>query len=143
MGPFFQNKANVITAGLILVVLFGGGYFLFSSRQPVNTEESFVSPDTQSLPIGFGAMVASSNAGASTNLISVLSGLRSISLDPTIFQDPAFLSLQDFGIPLQEEQIGRYNPFLPIGIEGVGVVSSEINTVGSTTSPLNLSAPSR
>lgn len=136
MGSFFQNKANIVTAGLIVLVLIGGGYALISSRQSSGSEfgESFVSVDTQSLPISFGTVAVSGNAGSSNDLISVLSGLRMISLDAAIFKDPVFLSLTDFGIPLQEEQVGRYNPFLPIGSEGVSpaVESQAPSTTGNT-----------
>ena len=128
MGSFFQNKANIVTAGLIILVVIGGGYFLISSRQSVESGESFVSVDTQSLPISFGASATLSDAGASNNLIIVLSGLRMISLEASIFKDPAFLSLKDFGIPLQEEQVGRYNPFLPIGADGVDPSKQEPTT---------------
>lgn len=127
MGSFFQNKANVITAVLVLVVLVGGGYFVLKSKQGSESKTSFVSPNTQSLPIGFGAVSATSNAGTSNNLIVVLSGLRTITLDGSLFKDPTFLSLQDFGVPLQEEQIGRYNPFLPIGTD------TEVSTSGETS----------
>jgi hypothetical protein len=135
MGSFFQNKANVVTAGLIILVLLGGGFFLIKSRQGSATPASFVSADTQSLPIGFGAITPTSNVGASNNLISVLSGLRTITLDGSLFQDPSFLGLQDFGIPLQEEPVGRYNPFLPIGVDAVGVApgdsTNKTGTAGS------------
>ncbi|MEN9614036.1 MAG: hypothetical protein RLZZ347_343 [Candidatus Parcubacteria bacterium] len=133
MGSFFQNKANVITAVLIFVVLLGGGYFLIQSRQGGTTAPSFVSVDTQSLPIGFGAVTSTNNAPISSDLISVLSGLRTITLEGSLFKDPSFLSLQDFGIPLQEEPIGRYNPFLPIGVDAVDMTAS-VSSVSSGSS---------
>lgn len=135
MSSLFQNKANVITAILIGVVLVGGGFFLIRSRQSADRPASFISPDTQSAPIAFGAVTPISNAPASNTLISVLSGLRTISLDGSLFKDPAFLSLQDFGIPLQEEQVGRYNPFLPIGNDASAVSSVSQPDVSKNSSP--------
>ncbi|MEK9131310.1 MAG: hypothetical protein AAB447_00165 [Patescibacteria group bacterium] len=135
MSSLFQNKANVITAILIGVVLVGGGFFLIRSRQSADRPSSFISPDTQSAPIAFGVVTPISNAPASNTLISVLSGLRTISLDGSLFKDPVFLSLQDFGIPLQEEQVGRYNPFLPIGNDASAVSSISQPDVSKNSSP--------
>ena len=50
-------------------------------------------------------------------LISLLIGLRSINLDGSIFSDPVFRSLEDFGQKLTPESAGRNNPFAPIGVD--------------------------
>ena len=50
-------------------------------------------------------------------LISLLINLRSINLDESIFSDPVFRSLEDFGQKLAPESVGRNNPFAPIGVD--------------------------
>lgn len=48
-------------------------------------------------------------------LLITLAGLNTIRLDGSIFADPAFISLTDFGVTIPPQQAGRRNPFLPIG----------------------------
>ena len=49
------------------------------------------------------------------DLIGLLNTLKSITLDDSFFQDPAFRSLEDFSQELAPEPVGRSNPFAPIG----------------------------
>ena len=46
-------------------------------------------------------------------IVDTLLQLRAVSLSGTIFSDPAFASLQDFGTQIVPEPIGRPNPFAP------------------------------
>jgi hypothetical protein len=48
-----------------------------------------------------------------------LSNLRTIELDESIFQEPIFMSLSDFGVVIPPEAIGRRNPFAPISASAV------------------------
>lgn len=50
-----------------------------------------------------------------SNLLSFLLDLRQVVLDESIFSDPVFKSLEDFGQELTAEPVGRDNPFAPIG----------------------------
>lgn len=47
-------------------------------------------------------------------LIDTLLQLRAVSLSGTIFSDPAFMNLRDFGTQIIPEPVGRPNPFAPI-----------------------------
>lgn len=47
-------------------------------------------------------------------LVETLLTLRAITLSGTIFEDPAFRVLQDFGTTIIPEPVGRQNPFAPI-----------------------------
>lgn len=48
-------------------------------------------------------------------LLITLAGLNTIRLDGSIFSDPVFVSLTDFGVVIPPQPSGRRNPFLPIG----------------------------
>lgn len=48
------------------------------------------------------------------DIVSTLLGLRAVSLSGTIFTDPAFMRLQDFGSQIVPEPVGRPNPFAPL-----------------------------
>ncbi|MBX4192067.1 hypothetical protein KW798_01105 [Candidatus Parcubacteria bacterium] len=48
-------------------------------------------------------------------LITTLANLKTIKLDASIFKDPLFVSLSDFGVVIPPQQTGRRNPFAPLG----------------------------
>lgn len=47
-------------------------------------------------------------------LVTTLLTLRAVTLNGTIFSDPVFQSLQDFGVEITPEPVGRLNPFAPL-----------------------------
>lgn len=51
----------------------------------------------------------------SQELIATLGKLHTITLDQTVFSDPVFVSLNDFGVTIPPEATGRRNPFAPVG----------------------------
>lgn len=61
-------------------------------------------------------------------LVDTLLQLRAVSLSGTIFSDPAFMNLRDFGTQIVSEPVGRPNPFAPV----TGT------TILSTSTPKNL-----
>ncbi len=48
------------------------------------------------------------------DIVSTLLTLRAVSLSGTIFSDPVFMSLKDFGKEIVPEPVGRDNPFAPL-----------------------------
>lgn len=64
----------------------------------------------------------------SQELLVTLSNLRTIKLDETIFNDPIFTTLSDFGVVIPPEAIGRRNPFAPIGAGGGASAPSQATT---------------
>jgi hypothetical protein len=66
---------------------------------------------------GTGSDVSTSDVTVSgEQMLVALNRLRAISLDPTFFSDPTFLSLVDFGQVISPQPVGRPNPFAPIGL---------------------------
>jgi hypothetical protein len=61
------------------------------------------------------ATSADSQSPVSQDLLVTLSNLHTIKLDSSIFSDPLFQSLTSFGVELPPENVGRRNPFLPVG----------------------------
>ena len=89
-----QNMAFVVVA----LALVAGGYWFFfqgSGGGSATLTSDTVSPDAQ-------------------QILTQLSNLQTISLDGSVFQDPVYLSLTDFGVVLAPEPAGRRNPFAPI-----------------------------
>lgn len=57
--------------------------------------------------------------GEDNELIVLLINLRSITLSESLFNDPAFKKLIDFGQQLVPEPMGRQNPFAPVGSDSI------------------------
>jgi len=62
---------------------------------------------------------ASTRGGGDNELLLLLINLRSITLDDSLFRDPAFRNLVDFGQQLIPEPTGRQNPFAPVGSDSI------------------------
>ncbi len=93
-------KDNKLYIGIVAAVLLAGwAYFTFFSggggASPVLTTNSGTSPLSQ-------------------DVLVTLSSLNTIRLDSSIFKDPVFVSLTDYGVAIPPEESGRRNPFAPI-----------------------------
>ncbi len=87
-------KTNKILTGVLVLAVFAVLYFALYSLQstPSLTSSDQVSPVSQ-------------------QLLVTLSNLHTIKLDGSIFSDPAFQSLTDFGVVIPSQPAGRRNPF--------------------------------
>ncbi len=101
---------------IILVLLVGAGFVAYSY---------FYKPQEDSALL---AESASTISPAEQNLITILVELKAITLDASIFADPAFQSLQDFSQALVPEPLGRPNPFAPLGRSAAPTVSPPSST---------------
>lgn len=70
---------------------------------------------------------------ADADIVNTLLDLRAVSLSGTIFTDPAFLRLKDFGSQIVPEPVGRSNPFAPISGQGAAAAGA-VNVRSSTSS---------
>lgn len=73
----------------------------------------------------------------SQEILATLGNLRTIKLDNSIFSDPLFISLSDFGVNIPPAAAGRRNPFAPVGQNG------PTPTQGTTTAPTASTTPAR
>ncbi len=73
------------------------------------------SAGTQAVVPGGGGAVTS--AMSNDTFTALLSSINSISLDTSIFSNPAYKALRDYPIMLGTAIIGRQNPFAPIGTD--------------------------
>lgn len=92
-------KNTKVLAGLATLALAGLGYWYWSGS-------SGVAPQ---------ATVTEVTSPASQELLMMLGNLHSLELDPSVFQDPLFTSLSDFGVTIPSQPTGRRNPFAPPG----------------------------
>jgi hypothetical protein len=91
----FLNKNKMLIGGVVVVALVLWIYFTyFQGGGPLLSEAQPTSPVSQ-------------------ELLVTLSNLHTLRLDETIFNDPVFTSLSDFGVTIPPEAVGRRNPFAP------------------------------
>lgn len=94
LNNILQHK---VSAGVAMVVILGlAWYGLTGTAAPPPILQ------TETVDVG------------NEELVATLLALRAVTLSGTIFQDPVFMSLQDFGVEIQPEPVGRPNPFLPL-----------------------------
>jgi hypothetical protein len=101
----FQNTIVRITIAGMLLAGFVWYSFLREDAQPLL--------NTQDL----------TQASVDSDVVGGLLQLRAVSLSGTIFTDPAFQSLQDFGSEIIPEPVGRPNPFAPLSSAPVATTS--------------------
>ena len=92
------KKNMVFVLGILLVV---GGLVVYLNFFAGNSGEALV------------AASSDSDSPVTKELLVTLSSLNTIKLDTTIFTNPLFESLVNFGVELPDENVGRPNPFLP------------------------------
>ena len=100
----FERYKNVIAITVVVGLAFVAYSLLFQNGE----EDALVA----SKPEEGGAVVE-------RELVSLLLTLRSIELDGSLFEDPAFFALEDFGQDIAPEPVGRRNPFAPLGTDAL------------------------
>lgn len=123
-------KKILILVGIIVLVIIAISVF---SNKDKTTTGTLVSSNGD---------IVSPALGESTvgeDFLVTLLNLRSIKLDDTLFADQKFRSLQDFTITLVPEgNIGRPNPFAPIGTD---VETTAVTSATATTTPTTNTTP--
>ncbi len=76
---------------------------------------------------------ATDSSSIEQEILQLLMDVQSIKLDGSVFQDPTFNQLRDFGRKVIQEPTGKINPFLPDDITDI----TDITTV-DTPSELSL-----
>ena len=94
----FIKENKLLTLGGVVVILAAFVYFMFFSGP---SEKVTV-------------VTQNETSNVSRELIITLSNLNTIRLDDSIFKDPVFLSLSDFGVQIPLQNVGRRNPFAPL-----------------------------
>ncbi len=101
-------KIFVIVIGVIALLILIFSYVGNSAPAATGTLSS---TSGTTLPGGGGSVAPAQNA---STFSSLLSSISSISLDTTIFSNPAYIALRDNPVVLGTAVIGRQNPFAPL-----------------------------
>ncbi len=129
-------KKLLIILGILIVV--GIVVYSTSSKSTPKTPAG----STGALSSTVGTLPLPSNTGASRSandeFSTMLSNIKSITIDTSLFENQAYKLLRDYPVTLGSDTVGRNNPFAPIGSDGNGapVQSVSIQTLqtGKVTS---------
>ncbi len=116
---------KIIIFIIIIILVVVGATFLKGNKSPTTSLSSTT---------GENVDVLSAESVVGEEFLITLLNLRSIELDGSVFEDKTFSSLKDFTITLvPESNVGRVNPFAPIGTDSVTVPASQTTTATTTT----------
>lgn len=120
-----SSSKNAIIAIVIILVVFAGGYFYFKG----NPNDSAVS----SLDVIGGPGEGNSDAGVKgSQILLLLSQIKSINIDTSIFNNQMYKSLIDYTVEVPQQNVGKVNPFAEFVGSSVNV-SSNTETKTTTT----------
>ncbi|MEK7066231.1 MAG: hypothetical protein AAB965_01495 [Patescibacteria group bacterium] len=107
----FKNNKIILLVLLAIIVAFFGYSYMFKKDSSSGSSDLSVDSNAET----------SEQAIIGKDLMVAISKLQSLTLDDTFFQDPTFVSLNDFSVPIADQDVGRVNPFSPItGSSGAG-----------------------
>lgn len=91
---------------IILLLIVGAGVYFYFQGNPSDSASSL----TQT------ASPESADASAvGSRVLSLLNQINSLKIDTSIFNSLVYRSLVDYSITIPEQNVGRPNPFAPIG----------------------------
>ncbi|MFA6000215.1 MAG: hypothetical protein WC783_04560 [Candidatus Paceibacterota bacterium] len=135
----FKLRNIIILIIIAAIIILSYVYFVGNQEE----EGSLVSSDVPTLPVTTSTnaniadvdLKAGDNDALSQSFLSLLLGVKSITLDDSIFKNgSAFFTLVDSSITLtQDGTEGRVNPFAPIG--------TDINTIPATPDTQSVTPP--
>ncbi|MDO8594713.1 MAG: hypothetical protein Q7R93_04350 [bacterium] len=93
-----DRKAVLLFAGIFIVLAGIFFYWLYGKADTGTPSITALSSSPLDATLG-------------RELLAALAKLKSTKLDGTIFDDPVFSSLKDFGVEIASQPVGRRNPF--------------------------------
>ena len=100
-----QSKMPM-TIGAVLIIA-AIGYYFYTAGNTVSTGDQSLSFDVTA--------ASSSNALVGTDVLALLKKIHQLKIDYKFFESDGEQSLFDFSQIIPPENVGRPNPFLPIG----------------------------
>lgn len=119
-----MSKKTKIFAIIVLVIAAGIAIVVFLGRPstPTTPTANLDSPLSSTAASKVAGVPIPTTTAPTSEFAAVLSSIKSITLNTTIFDDPAYKALRNYPITLGSDNRGRANPFAPVGYE-VGTVT--------------------
>lgn len=116
-----QKTKQILIIVAVIIVAFVGYQMFFSNSTPADsTLVADQAPATQFVD--------------GQTILALLDSLNLVTLDNSVFTNKTFVSLLDFERPIQDQVVGRPNPFLPIGVDGSGTILPKGTSTATSTS---------
>lgn len=128
-----NHKNIILIIIVVLIAFFGYWYFVISKKDPKNNQSTTSALSTQQ-PSG----TKNSDTQYNKEFVTSLLGLNSVNIKTSIFQSKVYQALNYPEVPFvvnYSKDAGRYNPFLPIDVEGSN--SSQNNANSQSRNVLN------
>ena len=117
-----SKKVKIVVIIVFLAAgIIGAGLYFRNKESVSNT-----GPLSSSVSPAAGVPVAMTN-NQNNEFSTLLSTIKSITIDTSIFTNPAYLALRDYPITLGSDIKGRPNPFAPVGND-TGSISGLVST---------------
>ncbi|OHA20761.1 MAG: hypothetical protein A2849_02435 [Candidatus Taylorbacteria bacterium RIFCSPHIGHO2_01_FULL_51_15] len=126
---------KVLIGFVVLAALLVGAVFYFLNPS---------SPSYEGGPLS-SLQSSSLDATLGRELLAVLAKLKSTTLDTSLFSDPVYQSLKDFGVSIAAQPVGRRNPFAELGAAGAlppAGQGKKVPAPSKGTSPSSPASPS-
>jgi len=104
-----QKIKQIVIGAVVIIIAFVGFKMFFSKSEPIDA--ALVAEQATSQEFVDGQII-----------LALLDKLGKVVLDETVFSNKTFVSLVSFDRELDGQTLERKNPFLPIGVEGTGIV---------------------
>lgn len=112
----FKNKSILVV--IILFIVAFVAYTLLrdtSTKSATGVTKQAVSSNT--VTTGGGSVAQAALDGPGKEFVAQLLAIQNINFTLDFFRDPVFIGLQDWSRNIQPQEVGRPNPFAPIGDE--------------------------
>ncbi len=111
---------KTIIAIIVIVGVLFLGYWYYGTPKTVSGP----------LLVQTGTGVADDGTIIGQKTIALLQELEKVNIDQSIFASMSYQSLQDFGVEIQSEPIGRTDPFAPVGFDSGATASTTTSGLG-------------
>ena len=101
---FIKKNKNILLGAAILILVFTG-YGMWSRNSSSNDSSSGLTFTDSPIAV---------DTVGGQEILNVLNQLRHLSIDSSIFESPAFLSLMNYTVATSSEPLGRPDPFAPL-----------------------------
>jgi hypothetical protein len=95
-----MNKSTLI---ILIVLVVGAGIYFYTMGDRVPAGSSLLQGNSATLPDNVAAEV-----------LALLNQIKSLEIDPTVFDEPVYQTLVDYSVPIPPQNVGRVNPFAPV-----------------------------
>jgi len=108
MKNILRSKTAI---AVIVVIILIVGYFYWKGSSPAGS--------------GSLLQAQSGTQGIGSAELDLLDQVQSLKIDASLFQDPAYKTLQDYSVAIPTENVGRPNPFAPYAGEAVTAAAAQ------------------